>query len=123
MLFVGVGGIFGAISRFLLGKWIGGRMPGFIPFGTWIINISGSFVLGLLASLHLKDAVPEWAWFLFGTGFLGAYTTFSTFGYETIQMLKINKKKNAIFYVTSSVLLGVLFAWIGSFVANAFIVQ
>ncbi|MFF2449014.1 fluoride efflux transporter CrcB [Neobacillus sp. NPDC058068] len=118
MIFVGLGGIFGAISRFLLGKWFTSKTSGVFPFGTWIINISGSFLLGFLAILNLKEAIPEWTWLLCGTGFLGAYTTFSTFGYETIQMLQSRKTKNALFYVTASVLLGVFFAWIGSLLGD-----
>ena len=118
MLLAGIGGIFGAILRFLLGKWITRKTSGKLPLGTWIINLSGSFVLGLLAVLHLGEFIPDWFWFLCGTGFLGAYTTFSTFGYETIQMFQKRETKNAVFYVTSSVMLGVLFAWIGGLIGN-----
>jgi CrcB protein len=114
MLFVGIGGILGAITRFLLGKWIANKITSTIPIGTWFINISGSFLLGILAILHIGNKIQDWQWLLMGTGFLGAYTTFSTFGYETIQMLQSKKIKLAFFYVTTSVLLGVLFAWIGS---------
>jgi fluoride exporter len=114
MLFVGIGGILGAITRFLLGKWIANKITSTIPVGTWFINISGSFILGLLAFLHMGGKIQDWEWLLIGTGFLGAYTTFSTFGYETIQMLQSKKNKLAFYYVTSSVLLGVLFAWMGS---------
>lgn len=118
MLFVGIGGVFGAISRFLLGKWITSKTSVVFPFGTWIINISGSFVLGLLAVLHLGNVIPVWSWLLFGTGFLGAYTTFSTFGYETIQMLQKKDTKRALIYVLSSMILGILFASIGGLIAS-----
>jgi len=118
MLFVGIGGIFGAITRFLLGKWITNKVSGPFPIATWIINISGSFVLGFLVILHNGHVIQDWLWFLCGTGFLGAYTTFSTFGYETIQMLKDQKTKNAILYVFTSVVLGVLFAWIGGSIGS-----
>ena len=118
MLFVGIGGIFGAILRFQLGKWITSKTTYKFPLATWIINISGSFVLGLLAVLHLGKGMPDWLWLLGGTGFLGAYTTFSTFGYETIQMLQKRETKQAVFYVTTSVLLGILFAWIGSIIGT-----
>lgn len=114
MLLVGLGGIFGAIARFLLGKWITAKKTGPFPMGTWVINLSGSFVLGFLAVLHDGKAISDWVWFLCGTGFLGAYTTFSTFGYETIQLIQKQKAKIAILYVFTSVLLGVIFAWIGA---------
>lgn len=119
MLFVGIGGIFGAITRFLLGKWITTKSPAVFPFGTWVINISGSFILGMLAVLHVRNVIPEWSWLLCGTGFLGAYTTFSTFGYETTQMLQKQGARSAMVYVSTSVVLGVFFAWMGVLIVNA----
>jgi len=113
MVFVGIGGIFGAISRFLLGKWASNKLPGSPFYGTWFINISGSFVLGFLSVLHTEDVIPDWFWLLIGTGFIGAYTTFSTFGYETIQMLTEKENRRALVYVSTSVSIGIFFAWIG----------
>lgn len=121
MLWVGIGGIFGAISRFLLGKWIMGKTSAKLPLGTWIINLSGSFLLGVLAILHVGHVIPDWLWLLFGTGFLGAYTTFSTFGYETIQMLQQKDTRRAVIYVSSSVILGILFAWIGGVIGSGIV--
>jgi CrcB protein len=118
MLFVGVGGILGAITRFLLGKWLSNKISSTFPVGTWFINLSGSFVLGLLAFLHMGSQIQDWVWLFIGTGFLGAYTTFSTFGYETIQLLQNKKTKLAIYYVTTSVFLGVIFALVGSLIAK-----
>ncbi|MBP1932753.1 fluoride efflux transporter CrcB [Ammoniphilus resinae] len=118
MLLVGIGGIFGAISRFLMGKWITSKTPATFPFGTWVINITGSFLLGLLAVLHVHQAIPDWTWLVFGTGFLGAYTTFSTFGYETITFLEKKYTKRAVIYVSTSVILGIIFAWIGGLIGN-----
>ncbi|MEH7546114.1 MULTISPECIES: fluoride efflux transporter CrcB [Bacillaceae] len=120
MLFVGIGGIFGAIMRFQLGKWITAKTSGAFPIGTFIINITGSFVLGLLAVLHLEKEIPEWFWLLCGTGFLGAYTTFSTFGYETIQMLQKRETKYAVLYGSISVFFGIIFAWVGSIIGIKF---
>ncbi|WP_347564288.1 fluoride efflux transporter CrcB [Bacillus sp. MM2020_4] len=118
MVFVGIGGIFGAISRFFLGSWITKKTSSTFPIGTWFINILGSFFLGLLAIFHIEKSIPEWAWLLVGTGFLGAFTTFSTFGYETIQLLQQKETKKALLYVTTSIVVGVLFAWIGGFIGN-----
>lgn len=119
MLLVGMGGTFGAVSRFLIGQWIISKSKGKFPWGTWIINISGSFILGLFAVLYWNKQIPQSLWFFFGTGFLGSYTTFSTFGYETMQMVQRKDIRAAIFYVFLSVLLGVVFAWLGSlFAAN-----
>lgn len=118
MIFVGVGGIVGAISRYFLGSWISRRTSSSFPIGTWFINVIGSFALGLLAILHIEKSIPEWVWLFAGTGFLGAFTTFSTFGYETIQLLQQKEMKKALLYITSSVVVGVLFAWIGGFIGN-----
>jgi fluoride exporter len=118
MLLVGFGGVFGAIARFLLGKWISTKAQFAFPFGTLIINIGGSFLLGILATLHINHEISDSIWLLLGTGFLGAYTTFSTFGYETLQMLERKAAKEAILYTSTSVLLGVVFAWFGSLLAN-----
>lgn len=115
---VGLGGIFGALSRFLLGKWVMSRATTTFPLATWFINLSGCFVLGLLAFLHVHSALPEWGWYLLGVGFLGAYTTFSTFGYETIQLMEKKDYRNASVYLVSSVLLAILFASIGSLLGS-----
>ncbi|HZG71342.1 MAG TPA: fluoride efflux transporter CrcB [Chondromyces sp.] len=118
MMLAGVGGILGAITRYLLGKWISEKNNSAFPFSTWIINLSGSFFLGFLANLHFNGLLPAWSWLLIGTGFLGAYTTFSTFGYEVIQMLQKDQRKNILIYIVSSIGLGILFAWIGGFAAG-----
>ncbi|EKN70045.1 CrcB protein [Neobacillus bataviensis LMG 21833] len=118
MVFVGVGGIFGAISRYFLGSMISRNTSSSFPIGTWFINVIGSFSLGLLAILHIEKSIPEWVWLLVGTGFLGAFTTFSTFGYETIQLLQQKETKKALLYITSSVVVGVLLAWIGGVIGH-----
>ncbi|MDM5326602.1 fluoride efflux transporter CrcB [Neobacillus sp. CF12] len=111
---VGIGGSLGAAARYLLGSLIN-RRKNFdrFPLGTWVINISGSFFLGLLAQLHLANDISEWLWFLVGVGFCGAYTTFSTFGYETITLLHSNKKILAGIYVLASVVVSTLMAALG----------
>ncbi|MDQ1002484.1 CrcB protein [Neobacillus niacini] len=106
---IGIGGSLGAASRYLLGKFINKRKTGQFPWGTWIINITGSFLLGIFYKLHMTNEISDWVWLLFGIGFCGAYTTFSTFGYETITLLQSNKKILAGIYVLSSVIVS-LFA-------------
>ncbi|MFD2369792.1 fluoride efflux transporter CrcB [Brevibacillus sp. GCM10020057] len=114
----GIGGVFGALVRFWLGKWMAKVAPDNFPYGTWTINVTGSFLLGLLAAWQRQHMLPDWAWLLLGTGFLGGYTTFSTFSFETIQMLQRQEVGKAAAYVTASVLVACLFAWAGMIVGE-----
>ncbi|MEJ8767068.1 fluoride efflux transporter CrcB [Oceanobacillus sp. HCA-5259] len=112
---IGIGGSLGAVARFILGNLISKKSQELYPFpiGTWIINITGSFLLGLLAQLHLANQIGEWLWLFGGVGFCGAYTTFSTFGNETITLIQSNKVKLAVIYVITSIIAGVVSATIG----------
>lgn len=107
MIIIGIGGFFGALTRFYLGKLIAHPYP----WATFFINITGSFALGLLFALQPND----WIWQFIGLGFLGAYTTFSTFGFECLQLLEQKKWQQAIFYICTTVLFGLLFATLGFF--------
>jgi fluoride exporter len=111
---IGFGGSLGAASRFLLGIYINRRKNVFFPFpiATWLINISGSLLLGLILKLHLSNQIAEWAWYLFGIGFCGAYTTFSTFGFETLSLVQAKKGLLAAVYVITSITVGTLAAFI-----------
>ncbi|OGX61537.1 MAG: chromosome condensation protein CrcB [Paenibacillus sp. RIFOXYA1_FULL_44_5] len=111
--FIGIGGILGTLSRFYLGKWIFMKTGGKLPWGTFIINLSGSFILGLLFGLFEQHALPLWFYNMFGIGYCGAYTTFSTFGYETNQLFEQKLYTQASLYILGSVLLGLLFAFMG----------
>lgn len=109
-LLVGFGGIFGSIARYSLGKIISKSSSGGFPVGTFIINISGALLMGIITVLpHSKNT-----FLLLGDGFLGAYTTFSTFMYEGFNLYKDKKRKNMIVYIVSSVMLGVIGFAVGS---------
>jgi fluoride exporter len=112
---IGIGGSLGAAARFLLGSYLNKKAERLyqFPIGTWVINISGSFLLGVIANFHQTNHIPDWIWFLGGIGFCGAYTTFSTFGYETIILIQLKKIKSAIVYVITSVIVGTLSATLG----------
>jgi CrcB protein len=88
-LVIGAGGFIGAITRYIIGTWIGQNWGRSFPMGTFFINVSGSFLIGLLMTLLAEKYMvnPQWRLFLV-VGFLGAYTTFSTFEYETANLLK-----------------------------------
>jgi CrcB protein len=88
ILLVAVGGALGAAARYLLDRAVASRQTSPFPMGTLVINITGSIALGALlgwaAGNQVSSAVVTWA----GTGFLGAYTTFSTFTFETVRLLE-----------------------------------
>jgi CrcB protein len=81
------GGV-GAIARFMLDGIIRGRLRTVLPFGTMIINVSGSLLLGFITGLVLFNAVPTDWQLVVGTGFLGGYTTFSTASFETARLIQ-----------------------------------
>ena len=110
---IGLGGICGAFARYYWGKWVAAQRPLLFPWATFMINISGSLILGILFSLHSREILPDLIWMIFGTGFCGAYTTFSTLGYETIMLIEKKKILNAFWYVLLSTIIGLLFAWVG----------
>ena len=103
VLLVGIGGILGGLTRFQLGKMISEKSATTFPAGTFLINITGALLLGILVG-----AGSEGYWYqLLGDGFLGTYTTFSTFMYESVQLFRDNEKRSAIVYIVCSLLLGI----------------
>ncbi|ALX50658.1 hypothetical protein AOX59_14285 [Lentibacillus amyloliquefaciens] len=110
---VGLGGSMGAAARYLLSDCINKRRTYPFPLSTWLANIAGSFLLGLLAGLYGASAISEGVWFFFGAGFCGAFTTFSTFGHETISLLEAKRWRTAVVYVLTSVAPGIGAASLG----------
>jgi fluoride exporter len=115
-LCVGIGGGIGALLRYYVAGKIHERAGSSFPYGTMIINISGSFLIGLLMTLFLErfEMVPEWKLFLV-VGILGGYTTFSAFTWEMFQLLRAGAVGQSALYMGGSVaggfaglLLGVL---------------
>ncbi|MGI9120504.1 MAG: fluoride efflux transporter CrcB [Acidimicrobiales bacterium] len=81
-------GALGAPVRYLADGFVGDRTEGAFPWGTFLINATGSLLLGLLTGLALYHALPKTPKVVLGTGFCGAYTTFSTFTFETVRLLE-----------------------------------
>ena len=104
---IGAGGFLGAIARYAIGLWIGQRWGRSFPLGTFFINVSGSFLIGFLMALFTERLMlnPQWRIFLV-IGFLGAYTTFSTFEYETGALVKDGEWLVASLNVMLSVFVG-----------------
>jgi len=78
----------GAPLRYLVDGAVSARVDGGFPWGTLLINVTGSFTLGLLTGLALYHGFPKTSKVVLGTGFLGAYTTFSTFSFETVRLIE-----------------------------------
>lgn len=108
VLLVGIGGAAGSVARYKLGKLITQRSRFTFPAGTFIVNITGAILLGLVISAGTGGSI----YLLLADGFLGAYTTFSTFIYEGFGLFK-DKKINALVYIAGSLVLGVIGYFIG----------
>lgn len=117
--YVAVGSAIGGMTRFLLGGFLQRSLGVTFPVGTLIINITGSFVLGVL--LHFALATPAISpevRVLLTTGFCGGYTTFSTFSYETVTLLEEGEAGRAALYVGASVAASLLAAYLGVILAR-----
>ena len=101
-----VAGAVGAPARYLLDGLVDDRTLGAFPWGTLVVNVSGSFLLGLLTGAALYHAFPSTPKIWLGTGFCGAYTTFSTFTFETIRLLEEGALADALANAVASLVIG-----------------
>lgn len=117
LLVIGLGGALGAVSRYVTSGWVQTLSGGFFPWGTFAVNVAGSLLLGFAvvwlqsttASAELRDLIT--------VGFLGSFTTFSTFSYETVAMLRDGEWWRAGGYAAGSVTLGLVAVALGGFLA------
>jgi CrcB protein len=109
LILVGIGGICGGLARFQLGRLMSQKSKMAFPIGTFVINITGALLLGLVTSMDAGKNI----YLLLGDGFLGAYTTFSTFMYEGFNLFQENEKLNAFLYIIGSLVLGIIGCVIG----------
>jgi CrcB protein len=109
-----IGGAFGAISRYQLGKMIAERSRSSIPLGTMGVNILGALCLGYFSNIGLSHQ----AYALIGDGFFGAFTTFSSFMYEGFKLFEEDDKRNAITYILITLVIGLVGYHIGSIIAR-----
>jgi CrcB protein len=111
-------GAIGAPARYLVDGLVQDRAPGAFPLGTYVINVTGSFVLGVITGLVLYHALPSVPKTVLGTGFCGAYTTFSTYTYESIRLAEEGDWGEMLRNLAASLGTGVVAAGLGMFVAS-----
>lgn len=95
LAFIAAAGV-GAPLRYVVGRAVQRRTSGALPLGTLVVNVSGSFVLGVVSGLALYHGFPDEPKVVLGTGFCGAYTTFSTFSFDTINLLEAGNTAAAL---------------------------
>ncbi len=115
---VGLAGAIGAPLRYVVDTLVSDRFRGAFPYGTVVVNISGSFGLGLLSGLAIYHGLPGTPRLVIGTGLVGAYTTFSTFSFETVALLEEGQTRLAARNVAVSVVAGAAAAGAGLALAS-----
>lgn len=118
-LIVLAGAGLGGLARYVAGTWIMAKYGGRFPLGTFVINITGAFLIGVLMTLLTQKFHPHPNWRLFlVVGILGGYTTFSSFEYETFQAVRVGERWLGLLYLAGSVILGYLGVWLGTVLAG-----
>lgn len=107
-LLVALGSAIGGCARYWVGGLVAQRLRGGFPWGTFAVNVTGCFLIGLILAALLERSLLDARWRLFlAVGFCGGYTTFSTFGYETLKLIEAGSLWLALANVGGSVLAGV----------------
>jgi len=119
ILYIAIGGALGSVLRYLTTVLVSKYWSSNFPLATFIANVLGCFLVGLLIGILEKNNLSHsnLKWFLI-TGFCGGYTTFSTFGYENYSLFQSNNSLLAFMYIGLSILVGLLAVWFGLFVTK-----
>jgi len=119
VFFVGLGGALGSISRYLLGSWVQNVSKSIdFPFGTLAVNLIGCFVIGFLSQLaETRGVFTSESRALVFIGMLGGFTTFSSFGNDTVNLIRDSGLTNGLINVGANVVLGLALVWLGRMVA------
>lgn len=113
VLWMALAGGVGAVARFVLDGLVRSRVASWFPVGTVVVNVTGSFVLGLVTGLALAHVVPEELRLVFGTGFCGGYTTFSTASFETVRLVEQRRVGAALLNGVGTLIVTVCVAGLG----------
>lgn len=117
---VGIGGALGSVLRFWLGSYLGSKLGGRFPYGTFVVNITGSFMIGIVIALLAERTQWNANWrYLIPIGFIGGYTTFSAFEYETFRLFQDGLIGTAALNVVLSVVVGFAGVWAGAIVGKS----
>ena len=115
ILLVGAGGGIGSILRYLCQKWVYQLYPSIFPWGTFLVNIVGCFLIGVFFAASEKATVVTAGWRLFlMTGICGGYTTFSAFAFENMNLVRSGNATYMLLYSIGSVVLGILAVFAGA---------
>jgi fluoride exporter len=118
---VAIGGALGSLARFWMGSAVANRLGTRFPYGTFVINLTACLIIGFSLALlgRRTELSPAWR-FLIPVGFVGAYSTFSTFEWEIFANIQAGSFLTAASYVTLSVVLGLIAVWAGVLLASLF---
>jgi CrcB protein len=121
VLLVGLGGAIGSVGRYLMGAWFQGLVgnPGF-PWGTFVVNFTGSFLIGVAFGLSKEGPLSSQAWTLVVIGALGGYTTFSTFALETLEQFADGRVGGGLLNAFGQLAVGLVAAYLGVLIARGF---
>lgn len=115
LVLVALGGALGSVLRYLTSLWIVKQFPYIFPLATFMVNITGCFIIGFLIGLSIYYRIfDDGLKYLLITGFCGGYTTFSTFSAESLKLFEAGNYWALALYIAGSVLLGMLAVWGGS---------
>lgn len=117
-LLIGMGGALGAMARYWVGATVGSRMGVRFPYGTLVVNLTACFIIGFTLTWlgERVEVNPAWR-YLIPIGFIGAYSTFSTYEWETLETLRAGAFAMASLYAVVSLLLGLAAVWCGASLA------
>lgn len=120
ILFIGLGGGIGSICRYVMDLAIGKWIDASFPWGTFVINVLGSLLIGLFLGMFDKSIFNDTSKLLLITGFCGGFTTFSAFSSENVNLILAGQWLTAIAYSALSVVLGIAAVWLGYKLSAAF---